>query len=69
MYDQAVASGKKPEIQAVYIDFNTAKKFNAKRSRNVPEDILTDTHGGYRKTLLQIVKDRPDIDVNLTINT
>lgn len=68
-YDEAIKAGKEAEINAVYIDYNKAKKFNAKRERNVPESILADTHSGYRKTILQIAKERPDININLTINS
>ena len=67
-YDQAIQAGKEAEISAVYIDYRTAKKFNEKRERNVPEEVLEDTHKGYRKTLLRIAKERPDIKISLTEN-
>lgn len=67
-YDEAKKAWKDAEIKAVYIDYNKAKQFNAKRDRTVAEDILADTHKGYRKTLLQIAKERPDINISLTIN-
>lgn len=69
MYDMAKQMGKEPEIAAAYINYSMAKHFNSKRGRNVPEDILADTHKGYRKSLLKLVKERPDIKVNLYINT
>jgi hypothetical protein len=68
-YDEAKNAWKDAEIKAVYIDYNKAKQFNAKRERTVAEDILADTHSGYRKTLLQIAKERPDINISLRINT
>lgn len=67
-YDQAKKAWKDAEIKAVYIDYNKAKQFNAKRDRTVAEDILADTHKGYRKTLLQIAKERPDINISLVKN-
>ena len=67
-YDQAKKAWKDAEIKAVYIDYNKAKQFNAKRDRTVAEDILADTHKGYRKTLLQIAKERPDIKISLVKN-
>lgn len=48
-YDEAKKAWKDAEIKAVYIDYNKAKQFNAKRDRTVAEDILADTHKGYRK--------------------
>ena len=67
-YDKAKKAWKDAEIKAVYIDYNKAKQFNAKRDRTVAEDILADTHKGYRKTLLQIAKERPDIKISLVKN-
>lgn len=67
-YDKAAKAWKKPQIDAVFIDFNTAKKFNQKRARTVPEDLLRWTHTWYRETLKRIIQERPDINVSLKHN-
>lgn len=69
MHDLAKEAGKEPEIHGVYINFNKAKEFNEKRDRTVWIDALSETHSWYRKTMLKIAQERPDIKQSLTINT
>jgi len=67
-YELAKTAWKNPQIDAIFINYNVAKKFNQMRSRTVPEKLLQGTHSWYRSTLLRILKERPDIKVNLTEN-
>ena len=62
-------AGKTPRIDAVFIDYLKAKRFNSFRERSVPEDILRETHKGYRENLKRLLTEYPDIDVRFTVNT
>ena len=67
-YELAKSAWKTPSVEALYINFNKAKKFNLARERVVPLDILKWTHQWYRETTLRLLNDRPDIPVTLKVN-
>ncbi|HEY5714212.1 MAG TPA: hypothetical protein VIT68_02570, partial [Candidatus Gracilibacteria bacterium] len=64
----ALASGKSVEINAVFTDIDSAKIFNSRRARTVPEDVLIRTHKNFRLNMLEVAKKYPNLKISVVEN-
>jgi len=67
--DQALKAGKNVKIEAVMAPIEDAFMFASDRGRYIPRDVFADKHYGFRKTLYELAKENPSLEIGITINS